>query len=254
MSFTTKHDVPSRPSSPWPGSDHQTRHRWQLDRSRSLSQAADHTRVIAAELAAAHAAGWWLVEPMRSGHLVAARASRRRRVRLTSASSAAVAAATSGSPGWRLRVVEEPPQVGEETLDTAMADRTPVLGFGHGVLAQISGPLVPDAVLTEVSRQVNLIRVVPERWGLAWARVGPNLDLVADGSAMRAHQVCDGVLVRTVEALTFQHAADGAGTLLQASEAYERLARAADAMTAAGGRLIGVDDGIVQVGYSRSAL
>jgi hypothetical protein len=61
-----------------------------------------------------------------------------------------------------------------------------------------------------------------------------------------------GALVRTCEVLTFPHTADGAGTLLEAAAAYERLARAADAMAAAGGRLVSADDGFLHVDYDRS--
>ena len=75
------------------------------------------------------------------------------------------------------------------------------------------------------------------------------MDLVAEGSALRLHAVEDGALVRTQEALTFQHAADGAVTLLQAAAAYERLAAAADALSARGGRLLGADDGLLLVAY-----
>ncbi len=84
---------------------------------------------------------------------------------------------------------------------------------------------------------------------MARARVGPSLDLLADGSALRVHAVSDGALVRTVEALTFQHAADGASGLLDAAAAYERLAWVAELMTAAGGRLSSVDDGLLHVSY-----
>ena len=43
------------------------------------------------------------------------------------------------------------------------------------------------------------------------------------GSALLQHAVIDGVLVRTQKTLAFHHAADGAGTLLQASAACQRL-------------------------------
>jgi hypothetical protein len=84
----------------------------------------------------------------------------------------------------------------------------------------------------------------------AAARVGPGFDLVADGSALRLHTVRNGVLLRTHEVLTFEHAADGATTLLHAAAAYERLAGAADAMAATGGRLVGSDAGLLEVRYS----
>ncbi len=48
-----------------------------------------------------------------------------------------------------------------------------------------------------------------------------------------------------------QHAADGARTLLEAAAAYERLAADAEARAAAGGRLVGVDDGFLHVAYDR---
>lgn len=95
--------------------------------------------------------------------------------------------------------------------------------------------------------------LVHRLWGLAPARVGRSFDLVADGSALRLHAVKDGALVRTQEALVFQHAADGAVALAQAAAAYRRLAAVADAMSAAGGALISADDGLLQVGYDRSA-
>ena len=70
---------------------------------------------------------------------------------------------------------------------------------------------------------------------------------------MRVHAVRDGALVRTCEALLLSHAADGAEHLLQAAAAYESLARTADAMAAAGGRLSEADDGFVQVDYGSVA-
>ncbi len=72
---------------------------------------------------------------------------------------------------------------------------------------------------------------------------------MAVGSALRVHAVRDGALVRLTETLTFQHAADGATTLQSASAAYARLATAARAMQAHGGRLAGVYDGFVHVHY-----
>jgi hypothetical protein len=91
---------------------------------------------------------------------------------------------------------------------------------------------------------------LPHRlWGLAPARSGPGVDLVADGSALRLHAVQDRVLVRTCEVLTFQHAADGAETLLQVASAYERVARTAEEMAAAGALLVSADDGFLHVAY-----
>lgn len=86
-------------------------------------------------------------------------------------------------------------------------------------------------------------------WGVAAARVGPAHDLLAEGSALRLHAVDSGRLVRTAEALSFMHAADGASTLLSDAAAYRRLADAVDLMTARGGRLTAVDDGLLQVAY-----
>lgn len=218
----------------------------------SLADAAQDLRELAAELTAAHAAGWWLVEPMRSGHLLAARASRRQRAR-----HAPVSSLPSGGPPppayrWRLRVVDEPPARGHEVFVAALATRTPVLAWTGRSLDQVSGPDVPPDVLAEVARQVTPTGLAPRRWGLAAARVGRNYDLVADGSALRLHAVQDGALVRTHETLMFQHAADGATSLLQAAVAYERLARAADAMAAAGGWLVSADDGLLHIDYDRS--
>lgn len=65
------------------------------------------------------------------------------------------------------------------------------------------------------------------------------------------HAVDEGSLVRTLEALSFVHAADRATTLLAAVAAYRRLAAATDRMAAAGGRLDGVDDGLLHVAYGR---
>ncbi len=253
LSVTTEHDLLPRPRSPWTGSQHQTRHRWQLDLVGSLAEAAKDLRQLAAELTAAHAAGWWLVEPLRSGHLLAARASRRQRAREAPGSSPRIGSAFPPVHRWRLRVVDEPPVPGQEVFDAAAAARTPVLACTGRSLAHFSGPGIPAEVLAELVRQVPRTDLAPRLWGLAAARVGPNFDLVADGSALRLHALQDGALVRTQEALTFQHAADGAVTLLQAAAAYERLACAADAMAAAGGLLVGADDGLLHIAYDRSA-
>ncbi|MDQ3579126.1 MAG: hypothetical protein M3381_06600 [Actinomycetota bacterium] len=107
-------------------------------------------------------------------------------------------------------------------------------------------------MLGEVDRQVRPTGLAQRLWGLAPARVGPNFDLVADGSALRLHAVPAGALVRTQETLLFQHAADGAVDLLQAAVAYRRVAAVADAMATAGGLLISADDGLLQVGFDRS--
>ncbi len=63
---STQHPDP-RPSSPWAGSQHETRHRWQLDGAADLLTVVRVVEELAVELTAAHHAGWWLVEPMRAG-------------------------------------------------------------------------------------------------------------------------------------------------------------------------------------------
>lgn len=250
--YLTEHDSLPRRRSPWPGSQYQTRHRWQLDLVSSLADAAQDLRDIAAELTAAHDAGWSLAEPMSSGHLLAVRASRRMRAR-TPGPPPDDGNASPPAVRWRLRVIDEAPAPGHEVFDTANTDRTPVLAWTGHSLDQLSGPAVPADVLADTIRQVTPTGLPHRLWGLAAARVGRSFDLVAHGSALRVHAVKDGTLVRTREALTFQHAADGAATLRQAAAAYERLAAAADAMAAAGGRLADADDGLVYVDYDGPA-
>jgi hypothetical protein len=246
--MTTQHDATPRPRSPWPGSRYETQHRWQLDLVNGLADTARQLRELAAELTAAHTAGWWLVAPMTNGHLLAARASRRRRA--GAAPGPTPRRNSAARPGrWRLRVVDEPPVPGQEVLDTANAPRTPVLAWTGHSFDQVSGPAVAAAVLAEVVGQVTPTGLPHRLWGLSPARVGPNVDVVAHGSALRLHTVRDGALVRTQEALVFRHAADGASTLPQAAGAYERLATEADAMAEAGGRLVSSDDGLLQVDY-----
>jgi hypothetical protein len=116
MHSTTEHDRAPRPPSPWSGSQHETRHRWQLDDVRSLTDAAEDLRALATELTAAAAAGWWLLEPMRNGHLLAARLSRRKRAQTGPASLSAAEPAAAPALRWRLRVVDEPPLPGDEVL------------------------------------------------------------------------------------------------------------------------------------------
>lgn len=242
---------PIRPRSPWSGSRHETEYRWQLDGVRSLPAAASELRAIAAELQAAHAAGWSLVEPMLDGHLLATRPSRRQRAECSPVSAGAGKIGTAPqSPRWRVRLVTEPP-VDDQVLQLSAARRTPVLRWVDGALQHDSRPTVAADMLAALTRQVSMAEVEEKRWGVAPARVGPNVDLVAEGSALRIHAVDDGALVRLVEVLTFQHAADQAPTLPDAAAAYERLAQAADAMAAAGGRLVGVDDGMLDVRYGR---
>ncbi|MGY1609400.1 hypothetical protein [Geodermatophilus sp. SYSU D00700] len=240
----------TRPPSPWPGSRHETVHRWQLDDVASLADVAPRLAALAAELRAAHAAGWTLAQPLRDGHLLATRPSRRERAR----GAAAVPPGTGEAPpltGRRVRLVDEPPVPGDEVLDLAAVPRTPVLSWTGGGPHQLAGPAVGAEVLAELGHQVSADQAGLRRWALVPARVGPGLDLVAECGALRVHAVVDGALVRTVEALTFRHAADRAATLADAAAAYERLARVAEAMAAAGGRLTECDDGLLVVRYGR---
>jgi hypothetical protein len=218
----------------------------------NLTETADDLREMAAELVEAHDAGWWLVEPMSSGHLLAVRASRRKRAMQSPGRPLDDGSASPSAVRWRLRVIDDPAVPGHDVLDTADAVRTPVLAWTGHSLDQASGPEVPADVLVDTIRQVTPTGLPHRLWALAAGRVGTNFDLVAHGSALRAHAVRDGALVRTSEALTFQHAADGAATLLEAAAAYERLAATADAMATAGGRLAGADDGLVYVDYDES--
>lgn len=240
---------PVRPPSPWPGSRHEADHRWQLDGVRSLAAAVEELHSLAGELRAANAAGWSLVEPMRNGHLLATRLSRRQRSQRPVGSATAGQIRSVPPKPWRVRLVDEPPVGGEQVLQLGHASRTVVLTWAQGSVRQASGPVVPSTLLAELTARVPAAEVGHRLWGVAPARVGPNVDLVAVGSALRIHAVEDGALVRTAEALTYQHAADHAATLIDAAVAYERLAREAKAMTAAGGRLVGVDNGLLEVGY-----
>ena len=256
MSSTTSTGSVSRPRSPWTGSQHQVQHRWQLDGVGSLAEVMRMLTDLTAELTAAHHAGWWLVEPMRAGHLVAARASRRQRgqrdplaVPVPADRARPHQSAPHQDLPWRLRLVDEPPSPGLEVFDAAAAAATPVLAQSRDSLTQVSGPVLSQEVMSAVVRQVTPTGLSPGLWGVAPARVGPNVDLVAHGSALRLHAVRDGALVRSCEALTFQHAADGAVDLLHAAASYEQLARTAGQMTAAGGLLVSADDGLLQVAY-----
>lgn len=238
-----------RPPSPWPGSTYAVRHRWQLDHVTSLPEAVAALAALADELTAAHEAGWWLTEPVRGGHVLAERASRRRRPPQPVAAGAAQEAPRI--PGWRMRVVDEPPAPGDDVLDLGAAPLTPAVRWDGSRLLQVAGPALPDALLAELHRQVAPTGLDARPWGVAPARVGPPHDLVADGSALRVHAVADGRLVRTVEALSFCHGADRATTLPAAAAAYRRLAGALERVAAAGGRLTGVDDGLLHVAYGR---
>lgn len=75
---------------------------------------------------------------------------------------------------------------------------------------------------------------------------------MADGSALRLHTVEDGVLVRSEEAVSFQHAADGAGTLEEVAAAYRALAAVLEGMADAGGQLLHTDDGFLHISYDRA--
>ena len=239
-----------RPPSPWPGSRHETVHRWQLDDVGSLAEVVARLTALAAELRAAHAAGWAPVQPMRDGHLLATRPSRRERAR-----GDVVVPPGAGEapplPRWRVRLVAEPPAPGDEVLDLAAVPSTPVVAWTDGTPRQVAGPAADPSLLGELGRQVTGAEAGGRRWAVVPARVGPVHDLVAEGSALRVHGVIGGALVRTVEALTFRHAADRAATLADAAAAYERLAGAAAVMAAAGGRLTDSDDGLLYVRYGR---
>lgn len=240
--------LPPRPSSPWPGSTRSVRHRWQLDGVRTLGQAAACLRDLADELTEAHAAGWWLTEPVRNGHLLSQRASRRQRPPRPVAPARAEQAPPL-STVWRLRLVDEPPVPGDDVLDLGAATAASVLRWDGNRLSQTAGPPVDDGLLAELQRQVAVTGLDSRPWALAAARVGPAHDLIAEGSALRLHAVNSGRLVRTAEALSFTHAADGASTLLAAAAAYRRLADHVDLMTARGARLTEVDDGLLHVAY-----
>lgn len=179
MSVISNDDSTPRPRSPWTGSHHQTQHRWQLDAVTSLAGVTQALERLAAELTAAHHAGWWLVEPMRAGHVVSARASRRQRGRRALGSPPLTASPFLPARRWRLRVVDEPPAPGLEVFDSAAAIRTPVLAWTGSSVDQVGGPDIPTDVLAGVVRQVTPTGLPHRLWGLARARVGPNVDVVA---------------------------------------------------------------------------
>jgi len=237
-----------RPGSPWPGSRHEVRYRWQLEPVTSLVEASTTLADLAADLVAADRAGWRLLEPATGGHLLAARPSRRERGRGV--------APPPGDPGpdvpvraWRVRVVDEPPVAGSVVFSTDSAPRSPVLAWTGRRLEQTGGPELPVESLVTVARQAALAGSLPRSFGIARARVGPNLDLIADGSSLRLHAVRHGVLLRTGEALAFHHAADGATNLLGVAATYDRLAREINELSAAGARLVATDDGFLDVAY-----
>lgn len=240
----------SRPRSPWPGSTYQARHRWQLDDVGGLGDAAQRLTALAGELDAAAAAGWTLLEPLRGGHVLAARPSRRQREQHEVPCDTAPGRPPASQP-WRVRLVDEPPTVGDVVLDVAAAPGTPVVAVRGGQIQQVRGPAVAPTILERLQEQLGPGDLGSREWGVAPARVAPGGDLVGDGSALRVHAVVDGTLVRTVEVHAFRHAADRAVGLGDAAASYRTLADALRQCATAGGRLEGADDGMLHVVYSR---
>lgn len=68
-------------------------------------------------------------------------------------------------------------------------------------LVQQRGPALPSELLVDVARELVPAGGAQRRWGVAFACVGPFVDLVADGSALRVHALQRGALVRTTEVL-----------------------------------------------------
>lgn len=229
-------------------------HGWELDGVSSLAEAATKINALAGELDAAHASGWWLESPMLDGRLHARRASRRQRAS-TQAVTQGASAGTARQLQVRLRIVDESST--EDSADAALAfdsaTATPWLAARKGAVEQIAGPPLDADRLQIITAQVNAQELGDRRWAAVAARVGPGVDLVAEGNALHAHSVIDGVVVRTIEVLGFKHAADRAATLLDGAAAYRRLADAAIAMDRAGGRLSVVDDGFLFVEYAHDA-
>lgn len=249
----TEEHRPTGTPSPWTGSQHEDRHRWQLDQVRDLAEAAEALRALAQELEAAHLAGWWVVEPMRNGHLLARRASRRTRRGTAGPAPDPAPAPAPPLPAWRLRVVDEPAADGETVLRLGGPGTagTPVIrGVGSG-WAQHSGPALAPHVVAALGPRLTDVDLGDRSWAVVTAGVGPRLDLVADGSGLRVHAVRAGVLVQTSHVLPLQHAADGAGSLPVAAAAYRRVADVADALARAGGRLAAVEDGMLVVEHHR---
>lgn len=186
---------------------------------------------------------------MSDGRLHARRPSRRQRARTAAVD---VRGGTGAAPAlrWRLRIVDEEPEAHRPHLDFDAAVATPWLTARGDALGQVSGPAVDARALAELNAQLTGEEVARRRWAVAPARVGPSVDLVAEGSLLRNHAVIDGVLVRTVETLGYKHAADRAESLPDAAAAYRRLAAAAAAMHDAGGRLAAIDDGFFVVEYA----
>jgi hypothetical protein len=130
-----------------------------------------------------------MVQSVHNGRLLATRASRRQRAQVAlEPRPAGVTVAPAFR--WRLRVVDEPPLPGDEVLHlrgTAAAERTSVLASIGRSLGQVSGPPISSSLLDVVTRQLLPTGLGRRLWGLAPARVGPSVDLVADGSALRVH-------------------------------------------------------------------
>lgn len=236
------------PPSPWRGSEHLQLLGWELDDVNSLPEAAFRIREISAELRAAHTAGWYLVSTMLDGRLHARRSSRRQRARTQP--DADVVRTAPNPVRVRIRIVNETasPIWPSLTVDAAIA--TPWLAFRDGGLQHVAGPEPDDADLRIVTEQVDSGALGSRRWAVVSARVGPGLDLVAEGSGLRAHAIVDGVVVRTQETLSLKHAADNATTLPDAAAAYSRSADTAVAMSHAGGTFSSIDDGFLVVEYS----
>ena len=249
---TAAHDRPGgRPPSPWSGSHHEELLRWQLEQVRSLDEAARTLRAVAAVLADAHRAGWWLEEPVARGRLVAARASRRtraaappraRRDRPTAPSAPALAAAGGRRAPARRRRGPAP------RSRRARAD--PGRGPRRGDWAQVGGPaLAPGEreALRRPARGPGRRRAHAGRSpapGSArcstWSRTGRRCGCTpcgTAGSCARSRR-CRSSTPRTA-----------AATLADAAAAFLRLAGAVEASARAGGRLDGTDDGLLHVVY-----
>lgn len=242
---------PRRPASPWAGSTHELDHRWALDGCTSLLAVAEAITGLADEFREAQNAGWWLDAPVRSGHLHFARLSRRQRAHGVHHDVRVGECEASRSP-WRLRIlapgmVPDPPV---PHLDLARAVQTPALRWNSGRWEQVAGPKVSSSVLGELASRFEPAGLPPCHWGLVEARVGPSADLVADGAPLLIHGIDErGHLVRTLEAVDLIRTAEGASTLATLCERYVELARTIAAMSAAGGRLVSIADGLVEVAY-----
>jgi hypothetical protein len=223
------------------------RHRWQLDGVVTLAEATDALRAVADELEAAHGAGWWLSS--RSATATCWPSARpdddARRNRSPHRLPSRRRACPAGACGWSTSRPAPATRCSTPLQRRAPRSCAPTArGCGRSAGRRWPtrcSPSCSDSTPHQDARG----------WAVAPARVGPAHDLVADGSALRVHAVEEGRLVRTLEAVSFVHAADRATTLLAAAAAYRRLADATDRMAAVGGRLDGVDDGLLHVAYGR---